>query len=237
YDLLGLKAKPHRLFEDIAWSTERVADQTLERAAELGLPVHILPTWYDVDNVAGLKTLRAELLEGQLCAPDLGPAQPRQTRALIQALLETSDLKDRPGLTALPRPEEKRGSRHPIGRSARSLGACFPCRPAAQSRLRTSMILKSASFFCSSACLMPLPHGSWSGEGRSAQGAAARSRPFSSSALSCAACSCPERRSRPTSSATSGTAACKPPASIRIFMYRATRRCRACATARSIPTS
>src|SRR5215471_2898732 len=48
YYLLGLKAQHHRLFGDIAWSTERVAQQTLERAAELNLPVHILPTWYDV---------------------------------------------------------------------------------------------------------------------------------------------------------------------------------------------
>jgi rSAM/selenodomain-associated transferase 1 len=106
YYLLGLKAKHHRLFEDIAWSTERVADQTLERAAELDLPVHILPTWYDVDDVAGLKMLRAELFEGQSFAPDLGPAQPRHTRALMQALLETSNLKDRLSLNALRRAAE-----------------------------------------------------------------------------------------------------------------------------------
>jgi hypothetical protein len=68
--------------------------------------VHILPTWYDVDDVAGLKMLRAELFEGQLFAPDLGPAQPRHTRALIQALLETSDLKDRLSLNALRRAAE-----------------------------------------------------------------------------------------------------------------------------------
>jgi hypothetical protein len=95
YYLLGLKAKHHRLFEDIAWSTERVAQQTLERAAELKLPVHILPTWYDVDDLAGLKMLRAELFEGQSFAPDLCPAQPRHTRALIQSLVETSDLEER----------------------------------------------------------------------------------------------------------------------------------------------
>jgi uncharacterized protein len=95
YYLLGLKAKHHRLFEDIAWSTERVAQQTLERAAELKLPVHILPTWYDVDDVAGLKIMRAELFEGQSFAPGLCPAQPRHTRALIQSLVETSDLEER----------------------------------------------------------------------------------------------------------------------------------------------
>jgi uncharacterized protein len=106
YYLLGLKAKHHRLFEDIAWSTERVAQQTLERAAELDLPVHMLPTWYDVDDVAGLEMLRAELLEGRSFAPDLCPAQPRHTRALIQSLVETSHLKDRLSLNALRRAAE-----------------------------------------------------------------------------------------------------------------------------------
>jgi len=79
----------------IAWSTERVAQQTLERAAELDLPVHMLPAWYDVDDGAGLKMLRAELFEGQSFAPDLCPAQPRHTRALIQSLIDASDLEER----------------------------------------------------------------------------------------------------------------------------------------------
>jgi uncharacterized protein len=100
YYLLGVKAKHHRLFEDIAWSTERVTHQTLERAAELHLPVHILPKWYDVDDMAGVKMLLAELFDGQSFAPDLWPAQPHHTRALIQSLLETSDLKDRLTLNA-----------------------------------------------------------------------------------------------------------------------------------------
>ena len=43
------------------------------------------------------------------------------------------------------------------------------------------------------------------------------------------------RRCRPTSSATSGTAACRAQASIRICICRRTRRCRRCATGRSIP--
>ena len=106
YYLLGLKAQHHRLFENIAWSTEHVARQTLERAAELDLPVHILPTWYDVDDVAGLRTLRAELFESRSFAPDLCPAQPRHTRALIQSLVEASDLEDRLGLNALRRAAE-----------------------------------------------------------------------------------------------------------------------------------
>ena len=44
YYLIGLKTVHRRLFEDIAWSTERVAAQTLERAREIGLDVHVLST-------------------------------------------------------------------------------------------------------------------------------------------------------------------------------------------------
>ena len=43
----------------------------------------------------------AELFEGQSIAPGLCPAQARHTRALIQSLVETSDLKDRLALNAL----------------------------------------------------------------------------------------------------------------------------------------
>src|SRR5262252_1869047 len=73
YYLLGLKAPHRRLFEDVAWSTEQVARQTRERAAEIGLPVHLLPEWYDVDDAASLRTLRGELIEGRAFAPDLRP--------------------------------------------------------------------------------------------------------------------------------------------------------------------
>jgi uncharacterized protein len=95
YYLLGVKAAHHRLFEDIAWSTEHVARQTQDRAAELGLPLHVLPRWYDVDDVRALRMLQAELFEDQSFALDLRPNQPRHTRALIQSLSKTSDLQDR----------------------------------------------------------------------------------------------------------------------------------------------
>ncbi|MGE5268963.1 MAG: TIGR04282 family arsenosugar biosynthesis glycosyltransferase [Thiohalocapsa sp.] len=61
YYLIGVKAPHRRLFEDIAWSTEVVFRQTTERAAELGLAVTTLPLWYDVDDVASLRRLLAEL--------------------------------------------------------------------------------------------------------------------------------------------------------------------------------
>src|SRR5207248_8800244 len=40
YYLIGLKERHQRGFEEIDWSTERVPEQTLQRASELNLPVH-----------------------------------------------------------------------------------------------------------------------------------------------------------------------------------------------------
>jgi hypothetical protein len=74
YYLLGLKHAHARMFEDITWSTERVAQQTLARAREIGLDVHVLPTWYDVDDVAALKRLEAELRDADP-RPRREPAQ------------------------------------------------------------------------------------------------------------------------------------------------------------------
>lgn len=62
YYLIGLKKIHRRLFEGIRWSTGSVMEQTMERAAELGLPVHLLPTAYDVDDVVALRRLCHDLL-------------------------------------------------------------------------------------------------------------------------------------------------------------------------------
>ena len=62
YYLIGMKHLQRRLFEDIAWSSERVLEQTMERAAELKLQVHLLPVWYDVDDRSTLRRLWDELL-------------------------------------------------------------------------------------------------------------------------------------------------------------------------------
>lgn len=60
YTLIGL-SKPHaRLFEDIPWSTGDVYRLTLDRAREIGLPVEIVPGWYDVDDAASLHVLEQE---------------------------------------------------------------------------------------------------------------------------------------------------------------------------------
>ena len=62
YYCIGLKSPHARLFEDIAWSTEQVLGQTLERAHEIGLDTAVLPMWYDVDDLASLRRLTEELL-------------------------------------------------------------------------------------------------------------------------------------------------------------------------------
>jgi hypothetical protein len=61
YYLIGMKAPHAALFEDIAWSTEAVADQTRVRARRIGLPVFELAPWYDVDDIRGLRRLVHDL--------------------------------------------------------------------------------------------------------------------------------------------------------------------------------
>jgi hypothetical protein len=95
YYLLGLKHRHPRLFQDIAWSTEHVTRQTLERAAELGLPVHLLPRWYDVDDAKALRMLQAELFDGWSFSARLLPRRPAHTMALMRSLIEESDLLQR----------------------------------------------------------------------------------------------------------------------------------------------
>jgi rSAM/selenodomain-associated transferase 1 len=84
YYLIGLKAFHRDLFQDIAWSTPSVLSTTCVRAAQIGLPVHFLHKWYDVDEAVDFHRLKAEL-QGQAPFPDArvkgGPAQ--HTRALI----------------------------------------------------------------------------------------------------------------------------------------------------------
>jgi rSAM/selenodomain-associated transferase 1 len=61
YYLIGLKRLEPALFRGISWSTERVVSQTLSICDDLGLAVHQLPEWYDVDIRSDLDRLRADL--------------------------------------------------------------------------------------------------------------------------------------------------------------------------------
>jgi hypothetical protein len=98
YYLLGLKVAHRRLFDDIAWSTERVAAQTMERAREIGLDVYRLPVWYDVDDAESLSRLRTDLgdsgpAKGRLDA--LRPHHASHTRALIGGWWQDHDFSRR----------------------------------------------------------------------------------------------------------------------------------------------
>jgi rSAM/selenodomain-associated transferase 1 len=61
YTLIGLKRPHARLFADIPWSTSQVHRLTVERAAEIGVPVVAVPGWYDIDEGETLRLLEAEL--------------------------------------------------------------------------------------------------------------------------------------------------------------------------------
>lgn len=65
YYLVGLKRPVPHIFQNIAWSTSLVYQQTVDRAARLGLRLQELPRWYDVDTPADLLRLRDELSADQ----------------------------------------------------------------------------------------------------------------------------------------------------------------------------
>jgi uncharacterized protein len=92
YYLLGLKAAHRRMFDDIDWSTSRVAAQTLARAGEIDLEVHTLPVWYDVDDVDGLRRLHAELYGKDNARHDVyTPHHAAQTARLFDRLQQEHD--------------------------------------------------------------------------------------------------------------------------------------------------
>ena len=97
YYLLGLKAAHRHMFADIAWSTERVAEQTLERAREIGLEVHRLPVWYDVDDIEGLARLHTELGRSAARQPAdrLEPRHAEHSAALMNGLWRNRDFNRR----------------------------------------------------------------------------------------------------------------------------------------------
>jgi rSAM/selenodomain-associated transferase 1 len=92
YYLLACKGLHPQLFSGIAWSTEAVAEQTLRRAAEIGLPVHILPEWYDVDDCASLKFLARELLEDVSFSGSLQSSAAPHSAALLETMFATAGL-------------------------------------------------------------------------------------------------------------------------------------------------
>jgi len=86
YYLIGLKHAHRNLFNEIAWSTSDVLARTRQRAAEIDLPVELLPPWYDVDDAETLNRLCEELL----FSSSLNGAYPApHTRAFLQAIVNS----------------------------------------------------------------------------------------------------------------------------------------------------
>jgi len=71
YWLLGMQSAEPALYAHIAWSTGVVAATTARRAQEIGLPLHTLDPWFDVDDRVSLERLVRDLAE-----PRDGPNQP-----------------------------------------------------------------------------------------------------------------------------------------------------------------
>jgi hypothetical protein len=72
-----------------------VARQTRERAAEIGLALHELPEWYDVDDLASLQMLHDELFDRRAYAQSLAPHAATHSAALLDDLLARTDLAQR----------------------------------------------------------------------------------------------------------------------------------------------
>jgi uncharacterized protein len=90
YYLLGLKAAHRHMFDNIEWSTERVAEETRERAREIGLELHTLPLWYDVDDIDGLRRLYGELYGEAFAMPRLAPHSPHYANETAKLMAELS---------------------------------------------------------------------------------------------------------------------------------------------------
>ena len=89
YYLIGLKHAHRNLFDRIAWSTSEVFTCTRERAAEIDLPVELLPPWYDVDDAETLDRLCQELF----LTPSANGAYPApHTRAFLDSIISTEGL-------------------------------------------------------------------------------------------------------------------------------------------------
>jgi len=89
YYLIGLKHAHEHLFKGIAWSTPDVLAHTRERAAEINLPVAMLPPWYDVDDAETLSRLCEDLFftgssNGAYAAP--------HTRGFLESIIKAEGL-------------------------------------------------------------------------------------------------------------------------------------------------
>jgi hypothetical protein len=69
YWLVGLRVPTPGLFDRIAWGDSSVFTETLDRASDLGLRVHVAAGTFDVDEPDALEDLRALLRRGDVELP------------------------------------------------------------------------------------------------------------------------------------------------------------------------
>jgi rSAM/selenodomain-associated transferase 1 len=120
YYLIGLKRLERTLFEGISWSTDKVLEQTCQRAHQLKLEVHLLPAWYDVDERTTLRRLCEELFgPNENTAGYPAPA----TRDYLEGLLKREG-----------REKIWRSSQAEVGGSAATPSEATECGVAAQTR-------------------------------------------------------------------------------------------------------
>jgi rSAM/selenodomain-associated transferase 1 len=79
YYLVGLQSPQPQLFDEITWSGPTVLAATLARAAHLGLTVHLLPPWPDIDTCDDLRAF--------LTTPKTSPSPGWRSYELGKALL------------------------------------------------------------------------------------------------------------------------------------------------------
>ncbi len=85
YYLIGLKWRAPGLFRNIAWSSDQVLAQTLDRARALNLRTRLLESDFDVDTGADLERLQMALA---LAPPETAPA----TRACLSEFARSGAL-------------------------------------------------------------------------------------------------------------------------------------------------
>lgn len=79
YYLVGLKNPQPQLFQSITWSGPTVLEETLAQGRRLGLTMHLLPSWLDIDTVEDLQTF--------VKSPKISPAPGWRSYRLAKALL------------------------------------------------------------------------------------------------------------------------------------------------------
>ncbi|NIV92322.1 DUF2064 domain-containing protein [candidate division KSB1 bacterium] len=68
YYLIGLKEPCEDLFQDVHWSSSSVLKTTVAQASQIELAYHLLPPWYDVDDLQTLKRAARDDSSGRIAA-------------------------------------------------------------------------------------------------------------------------------------------------------------------------